>query len=324
MNKKLYIYFLLLLICFTGTVLGQIEIDSIHLQKTYIINNDESIYLPLGNMSFADSVVSYTPGIPAPLPSYTHPQRALGEPDYNHYKDESFVSLGCKGQLTLQFISNGFIDIEGDDLYFFEVGPSVESFKIEISTDGKDWIYIGTLPGSNCSIDIGRSQRVRTEKEVYYYVRITDLGDFCRGPTPGADIDAVGAIGGVLKFNLSASVLFDSDKYDIKSEAKETLDKISDILRLMPYAFVRIDGHTDGDASEIYNEILGENRALSVRNYLDKAVNRAKESLYIGMEVQSFGKTNPISSNNTEEGKQKNRRVEIMILPPASFFTKPY
>ena len=287
------------------------------------MNSGESIYLPLGNMSFADSVVSYTPGIPMPLSSFTHPQRALGEPDLNHYMDESFVSLGCKGQLTLQFISNGFINIEGDDLYFFEIGPSIESFKLEISTDGEDWIYIGTLPGSTCSIDIGKSQRVRTTKEVYHFLRITDLGDFCRGPTPGADIDAVGAIGGVLKFNLSASILFDSDKYEIKSEAMETLNNITDILELMPYAFVQIEGHTDGDASDTYNEILGENRALSVRNYLDKAVNRGKESLYIGMGIRSFGKTNPISSNITKEGKQRNRRVEIMILPPNTFFEKP-
>lgn len=273
-------------------------------------------------MSFADSVVSYTPGIPAPLPTYTQPERAVGEPNYNHYKDDSFVSLACKGQLTLQYVSNGFMDIDGDDLYFFEVGPSVESFKVEISSNGEDWIYIGTLKGRNCSIDIGKSQRVRAEQKIYYYVRMTDLGDFCRGPNSGADIDAVGAIGGILN-NLSASVLFDSDEYKIKSEAGETLNKIIEVLKLLPYAFVKIDGHTDGDASETYNQILGENRALSVRDYLDKAVNRNGDSLYIGIEVRSFGKRNPISNNITEEGKQKNRRVEILILPPNSFFQKP-
>src|SRR5690625_4274998 len=253
MVQKLYIIFLLLLVYTNGIALGQIEVDSIQLQKTYVIN-EESIYLPLGNMSFADSVVSYVPGIPAPLPIYADPNRALGEPDYDYYKDDSYVSLGCRGQLTLQFINNGFIDIEGDDLYFFEIGPSVESFSVEISTDGKDWIYIGTALGSTCSIDIGKAQRVRTENNVYHYVRLTDLGDFCRGPTPGADIDAVGVIGGVLKFNLSASVLFDSDKFNIKPEAKETLAKVADILKLMPYAFVQIDRHTDSDASAAYND----------------------------------------------------------------------
>lgn len=302
---------------------GQVPIDSIDLQKTYIVNDDETIYLPLGNMSFADAVVSYIPGIPAPQPNYTDPERALGEPDYNHYKDDSFVSLGCKGQLTLQFIDNGFINIEGDDLYFFEIGPSVESFKVEISSDGKDWIYIGTLPGSNCSIDIGKSQRVRTENKVYYYVRITDLGDFCRGPTPGADIDAVGAIGGVLKFNLSAKVLFDTDKYELKPKAIEVLHKVTDILDLMPYAFAQIDGHTDGDASEAYNRILGYNRARSVKNFLDSMVNYGEDPLYIGMQTRSYGKENPVSDNMTDEGKQLNRRVEIMITPPASFFEKP-
>src|SRR5690554_1044977 len=322
MKRKLHLFSLLLFLFASNFMLAQIPMDSIELQKTYVIS-DEEVYLPLGNMAFADSVVSYIPGIPAPQAEYANPEKALGEPDYNYYMDDSYVSLGCKGQLTLKFIDNGFIDIEGDDLYFFEIGPSVESFKVEISTDGKDWIYIGTLPGSNCSIDIGKSQRVRTEQTVYYFVRITDLGDFCRGPTPGADIDAVGAIGGVLKFNLSASVLFDSDEYELKFEAKETLNKITNILKLMPYAFVQIDGHTDWDASKTYNEILGENRALSVRNYLDKTVNGNENPLYIGMEVRSFGKTKPISSNITEEGKQKNRRVEIMVLPPDTFFEKP-
>lgn len=323
MRQKLHIKLLSLLICISAVSLGQIEIDSIHLQKTYVINDEKHIFLPLGNMSFADSVVSYIPGIPAPLPNFTNPKRALGEPDYNYYKDDSYVSLGCKGQLTLQFISNGFIDIEGDDLYFFEIGPSVESFSVEISTDGKDWIYIGTVPGSTCSIDISQAQRVRTENNVYYFVRLTDLGDFCRGPTPGADIDAVGVIGGVLKFNLAASVLFDSDKYEIKHEAKETLNKVLDILKIMPYAFVQIDGHTDSDASAKYNEILGYNRAGAVRNYLNNILNNVSDPLFIGMETRSFGKNKPISNNETEEGKQKNRRVEILITPPVSFFEKP-
>lgn len=323
MNKRLLEFLLLILICFNGIALGQVPIDSIDLQKTYIINEDESIYLPLGNMSFADAVVSYTPGIPAPHPRYTNPERALGEPDYNHYKDDSFVSLGCKGQLILQFVDNGFINIEGDDLYFFEIGPSVESFKVEISSDGKDWIYIGTLPGSNCSIDIGKSQRVRTENKVYYYVRITDLGDFCRGPTPGADIDAVGAIGGVLKFNLSAKVFFDTDEYKLKPKAIEILNKITKILELMPYAYIQIEGHTDGDASQTYNQILGNNRAKSVKHYINSIVNNNKNSLYIGMHTRSYGKEKPVSDNLTDKGKQLNRRVEITITPPASFFEKP-
>lgn len=322
MGQKQYIYIFLLLLCFNQFALGQMQIDSIHLQKTYILDDNKSIYLPLGNMAFADSVVSYIPGIPTPLARYTLPERALGEPNYEYYKDDSYVSLGCKGQLTLQFISNGFINIDGDDLYFFEIGPSIESFTVEISSDGEDWIYIGTLPGSTSSIDIGKSQRVRIENKVYYYVRITDLGDFCRGPTPGADIDAVGAIGGVLKFNLSASVLFDTDKYEIKKEAKEILNKVVEVLELMPYAYIQIDGHTDSDASAAYNEALGYNRAESVKNYLSNSVNNTNNPLNIGMEIRSFGKSKPISSNDTEEGKQKNRRVELLIKPPKTFYEK--
>lgn len=322
MAQKEYIYIILFLICFNGFALGQIQIDSIHLQKTYILDDSKSIYLPLGNMAFADLVVSYIPGIPTPLAQYTQPERALGEPNYEYYKDDSYVSLGCKGQLTLQFISNGFIDIEGDDLYFFEVGPSVESFTVEVSSDGEDWIYIGTLPGSTNSIDIGKSQRVRLENKVYYYVRITDLGDFCRGPTPGADIDAVGAIGGVLKFNLSASILFDTDKYEIKKEAKEILYKIIKVLELMPYAYVQIEGHTDSDASAAYNKVLGLKRAESVKNYLNNIANNTNTPLNIAIETRSLGESRPISNNDSEEGKQKNRRVELLIKPPKTFYEK--
>src|SRR5690625_1411449 len=127
MGWKKYIQIILLLICFNGTALGQIQTDSIHLQKTYILHNNKSIYLPLVNITSDESVVSHVPGIPATLPLYTHTERTLGETDYDYYKDDSYVSLGCKGQHTLQFIINGFIDIEGDDLYFYEFGPSVES-----------------------------------------------------------------------------------------------------------------------------------------------------------------------------------------------------
>lgn len=322
MDKSILLIFNLLFFSY-NIIIAQTPIDSIELQKFYKINNNESVYLPLGNMAFADSVISYIPGIPSPQSQYSNPIKALGEPDYNYYMDDSYVSLGCKGQLTLMFTNSGFIDIEGDDLYFFEIGPSIESFKVEISKDGKNWIYIGTVPGSNCSIDIGNSQRVRTEKEIYYYVRLTDLGDFCRGPTPGADIDAVGVIGGVLKFNLAAKVLFASDDYELKNEAIQILDELIKVLKLMPYAYVKIEGHTDGDASKEYNYILGKNRAESVKKYIDSLLNYGKNPLYIGLETESFGKTMPIADNFTEGGKQKNRRVEIMIIPPESFFIEP-
>lgn len=301
---------------------AQDSIPKIQLQKTYIVN-EESIYFPLGNMAFADSIVSFKIGLPSPRKEFRDPKSALGEPDHKHYMDNSYVSLGCKGELVLMFTDNGFIDIEGDDLYIFEIGPSVEGVEVDISVDGEDWIYIGRVDGGTASLDIAQSQRVRMEDEVYYYIRIRDLGDFCQGPTPGADIDAVGVIGGVLKFNLSSSVLFDSDKYELKAHAVAELDEIIEILQLMPYSYVQIDGHTDGDASYEYNYELGMNRAKAVQNYIYKEFSKLEEAYYIGSSISSFGKTRPVSTNKTEEGKQLNRRVELLIFPPDNFYEKP-
>lgn len=309
-----------LLFFFSVKALSQVPIDSIVLKKTYYTNDNKQIYLPLGNMSFADAVYAYIPGIPSPEHKYTYPERALGEPDFNFYKDDSYVSLGCKGQLILEFKDNGFVNLEGEDLYFFEIGPSVESFKVEISKDAKDWIYIGILPGSTCAIDIGKSQRVHLENEIYHYVRITDLGDFCIGPTPGADIDAVGAYSGVLKFSLEANLLFDTDKYILKEESIKVLTELAAILGQIPNAIVKIDGHTDAEANEAYNLTLGLNRAKSVKKFLSKLLIDNKQEEGISFQTKSYGKTKPISDNLTPEGRQNNRRVEITLIPPNSFF----
>lgn len=298
------------------------SIPNTQLQKTYIIN-DKSVYFPLGNLAFADSIVSFKAGIPSPKNAFRDPKRALGEPDYKHYLDNSYVSLGCKGELVVMFTSNGFIDVEGDDIYVFEIGPSIEGVSVDISVDGIDWIYIGDLAGGTSSIDIAKSQRVRMQDEVYYYIRLRDLGDFCRGPTAGADIDAIGIIGGVLKFNLASSVLFDSDKYELKPKAMYMLEGIVDILKLMPYSFIQIDGHTDGDASHEYNLSLGKNRAERVQNHIYKELSKDNEKYYIGSSINSYGKTKPISTNDTEKGKQLNRRVELLIFPPTNFYEKP-
>src|SRR5690606_12259371 len=181
--------------------------------------------MPLGKISFADHVVDFKVGTPAATREFLNPEEALGEPNYIHYRVPRYVSLGCGGQLTLEFTDNGFVNMEGPDLYVWEVGPSEESFQFEISKDGKNWLDLGIIEGGKSYIDI---ESVVTDiRDVFYFVRITDQKEICTRNTPGADIDAVETISGVLKINLSADVLFDTAKHNLKSVANASIDSLS-------------------------------------------------------------------------------------------------
>jgi outer membrane protein OmpA-like peptidoglycan-associated protein len=286
--------------------------------KFYRDSKSNIIYMPLGEISFADTIVSYSPGFPRPIAKFENAQEALYEPDYKSYQSPEYVSLGCGGVLVLQFRDNGFIDMPGDDLYFFEVGPSVEPFDVEISMDGKEWKKMGPVDGGTTSIDIVSADKGL--KQIYYYIRLTDLKSFCPGETPGSDIDAVGTVSGVFRISLNTNVLFDSDEYVLKEEAQDNLEELAEDILKIGDADILIEGHTDSDASNQYNITLSENRTTSVMNKLNQLL---KDKGEFWFKTKSYGESRPIATNETEEGKQKNRRVEIVVLPDAKFYTVP-
>jgi len=154
------------------------------------------VVFPGGDISWADAVVSLTPGDPAPKRS-RDPKAALGKPDYrgtDDAKDEAtYVSLGHGGELVLEFTDNVLVDGEGADLAIFEIGTEVEPILLAISENGKNWIEVGRVEGSTCTVDIAPfvkpGQRFR-------FVKLTDAkaGKTNNTDWPGADIDAVGAI----------------------------------------------------------------------------------------------------------------------------------
>jgi len=104
------------------------------------------------------------------------------------------------------------------------------------------------------------------------------------------------------------NVLFEFDKADLKPEAREKLAKISGILLTYPELKIEADGHTDAIGTDEYNQKLSEARAESVRSYL------AQEGVPADhLTSRGFGKTRPISTNTTAEGRQRNRRVELLV-----------
>ena len=108
---------------------------------------------------------------------------------------------------------------------------------------------------------------------------------------------------------LDSEVLFDVNKYDVRvhPEAEEVLKNLAIVLKEMDVKNFEIDGHTDSDGSEEYNQVLSEKRANSVKNFL------VSQGVTAEITTKGYGESKPVASNDTAEGKQKNRRVEIII-----------
>jgi outer membrane protein OmpA-like peptidoglycan-associated protein len=103
-------------------------------------------------------------------------------------------------------------------------------------------------------------------------------------------------------------VLFDTGKSDLRPEGREDLAKLSGIVINYPSLRLTIEGHTDNSGSAEVNQALSEQRAKSVRDYL------VNQGLTAGsVSAQGLGMNNPAADNGTAEGRQKNRRVEIIV-----------
>ena len=110
-----------------------------------------------------------------------------------------------------------------------------------------------------------------------------------------------------LVVNMS-DVLFDTGKFTLRPLAREKLAKISGIVLAYPSLLLAIEGDTDSVGSDSYNQDLSEKRAEAVRDYL------AQQNIPMGsMTAKGFGKMQPVASNDTAEGRQQNRRVELVV-----------
>ncbi len=295
---------------FANFLIAQIDYDNL-----YRTDNSTSIYLPLGKISFADSVIDFKIGNPAPYKRYSDITQCLNEPNYITYSYPTYLSLGCRGSLTVAFKDNGFMNLPGYDLYIFEVGPSKEAAKIEISQNGIDWEFAGNISGGKSAIELS-DEDINPEK-VYYYLRITDLNEVCKSKTAGADIDAIGAINAVIKLTINSDVLFDIDQYTLKESAGQILDSLAKKILQVKKATILVEGHTDNDGESDYNMKLSENRCQSVIEKLKILFNDDSRYDY---KINSYGENKPIVLNDSPENKQINRRVEITILPPKYYY----
>ena len=116
-----------------------------------------------------------------------------------------------------------------------------------------------------------------------------------------------------VRIALSADVLFDFDKADLRPEAAASLDKVVAVLKSYPNATATIEGHTDSKGDSNYNQKLSERRAESVRKWL------AAHGATLPMTTRGMGQKKPVAPNakpdgtDDPQGRQKNRRVEIVV-----------
>jgi outer membrane protein OmpA-like peptidoglycan-associated protein len=105
-----------------------------------------------------------------------------------------------------------------------------------------------------------------------------------------------------------SDVLFKTGSYELLSGARERLAKVSGIVIAHPGLHLEVEGHTDAVGGDEYNQKLSENRARAVRDYLVQQ--GISDSAIVS---RGLGKTQPVATNDTAEGRQANRRVELVL-----------
>lgn len=105
------------------------------------------------------------------------------------------------------------------------------------------------------------------------------------------------------------NIFFDLDKFDLKPKSLPELQKVIRFLRENPQIRVEVSGHTDNSGSSEYNKQLSQKRALSVYNYLTQMGIAENRVIPIG-----YGPDKPVASNDSEAGRQQNRRIEFRLV----------
>ena len=121
----------------------------------------------------------------------------------------------------------------------------------------------------------------------------------------GAEVERVGE---GIKITFDSGILFGFDSYTLTNQSKENLQDLAETLEKYDDTEVLIEGHTDDVGADDYNQDLSLKRASAVEEYLNLLEIKEKRLFSKG-----YGEEQPVASNETEMGRQKNRRVEIAI-----------
>jgi outer membrane protein OmpA-like peptidoglycan-associated protein len=122
----------------------------------------------------------------------------------------------------------------------------------------------------------------------------------------GAKVERIGE---GIKVTFESGLLFDVDKAALRAASQENLQDLARILNKYPDTNILIEGHTDSTGADDYNLALSKRRAESVSHYLAQLEVKASR-----FSIMGYGEEQPIVTNDTEEGRQQNRRVDLAIM----------
>ena len=196
-----------------------------------------------------------------------------------------------------------YLDSDGDGVFDHldkcpgtPAGVKVDSVGCPLDTDG-DGVpdYLDKCPGTPAGVKVDSvGCPLDTDGDGVY-----DYLDKCPGTPAGAKVNSDGCW-------VLGDVLFDFDKSVIKADATPILDHVAVVLKNNPGVKVSLDGHTDSVGSDAYNMGLSKRRANAVKAYLvKKGIDASRLS------TAGFGESKPVASNDTDQGRSLNRRVEI-------------
>ena len=144
--------------------------------------------------------------------------------------------------------------------------------------------------------------------------RMDEQAEALEEELPGAEIERVGE---GIQVTFDSGILFDFDSYALRPEAREHLTNFAASLKEYADSEVLIVGHTDSSGADEYNQRLSENRANAAGNHLIRAgVGPSR------VKMMGLGETEPVASNDSQDGMQLNRRVEVAIFASEEYRKK--
>jgi outer membrane protein OmpA-like peptidoglycan-associated protein len=121
---------------------------------------------------------------------------------------------------------------------------------------------------------------------------------------------SVTRIGDNITLNMPGNITFATDSADLNASFFEVLNSVSLVVNEYNQTVIEVAGHTDSTGTDAYNQQLSERRASAVASYL-----RTREVLSDRMITVGMGEARPVATNDTEGGRQQNRRVELTLVP---------
>ncbi|WP_183573313.1 OmpA family protein [Mucilaginibacter sp. X5P1] len=250
----------------------------------------------------------------------------------NSSGDENGLTVTANGRYAY-FASNNLNGYGGFDIYKFElpanVRPHMVTYVKGIVTDAKNkrpldasveiidlekneivyeddsspehGDFLATLPpGKNYGLNISKNGYL------FYSANFSLIGHEAKDPYNLTINLSPIEIGNSVVLN---NIFFDTNKFDIKPDSKAELQKLIEFLNQNPNVRIEISGHTDDVGNDQLNQVLSENRAKAVYQYLISSGIKSQRLVYKG-----YGKTQPLVPNTNDENRSKNRRTEFKII----------